>query len=88
MKRVQWVFARMHLDQVPQIVRKVIIAVIGTTVVLIGVALIILPGPAFIVIPIGLAILASEFIWARRVVKHGRIFVKRATRAVKSKVAT
>ena len=53
----------MHLDQVPQIVRKVIIAVIGTTVVLIGVALIILPGPAFIVIPIGLAILASEFIW-------------------------
>ena len=78
----------MHLDQVPQIVRKVIIAVIGTTVVLIGVALIILPGPAFIVIPIGLAILASEFIWARRVVKRGQIFVKRAKHAVKSKVAT
>jgi tellurite resistance protein TerC len=88
MKRVEWIFARMHLDQVPQIVRMVIIAVIGTTVVLIGVALIILPGPAFIVIPIGLAILASEFIWARRVVKRGRIFVKRAKRAVKSKVAT
>ena len=88
MKRVQWIFARMHLDQVPQIVRKVIIAVIGTTVVLIGVALIILPGPAFIVIPIGLAILASEFLWARRVVKRGRIFLKRARRAVKSKVTT
>ena len=78
----------MHFDQVPQIVRKVILAVIGTTVVFIGIALIILPGPAFIVIPIGLAILASEFIWARRVVKRGRIFVKRARRAVKSKVAT
>jgi len=78
----------MHFDQVPQIVRKVILAVIGTTVVLIGIALIILPGPAFIVIPIGLAILASEFIWARRVVKRGRIFVKSARRAVKSKVAT
>ena len=88
MKRVQWIFARMHFDQVPQIVRKVILAVIGTTVVLIGIALIILPGPAFIVIPIGLAILASEFIWARGVVKRGRIFVKRARRAVKSKVAT
>jgi tellurite resistance protein TerC len=25
-----------------------------------------LPGPAFIVIPIGLAILASEYAWARR----------------------
>ena len=78
----------MHFDQVPQVVRKVILAVIGTTVVFIGIALIILPGPAFIVIPIGLAILASEFIWARRVVKRGRIFVKRARRAVKSKVAT
>ena len=88
MKRVQWIFARMHFDKVPQIVHKVILAVIGTTVVLIGIALIILPGPAFIVIPIGLAILASEFIWARRVVKRGRIFVKRARRAVKSKVAT
>ena len=88
MKRVQWIFARMHFDQVPQIVRKVILAVIGTTVVLIGIALLILPGPAFIVIPIGLAVLASEFIWARRVVKRGRIFVKRARRAVKSKVAT
>jgi tellurite resistance protein TerC len=88
MKRVQWIFARMHHYQVPQGVRKVVIAVIGTTVLLSGVALIILPGPAFIAIPIGLAILASEFIWARRVVKHGRIFVKRARRAVKSKVAT
>ena len=88
MKRVQWIFARMHLDQVPEVVRKIVIAVIGTTVVLIGVALIILPGPAFIVIPIGLAILATEFIWARRVVKRGQIFVKRAKRAVKSKVAT
>ena len=78
----------MHLDQVPEVVRKIVIAVIGTTVVLIGVALIILPGPAFIVIPIGLAILASEFIWARRVVKRGQIFVKRAKQAVKSKVAT
>jgi len=88
MKRVQWIFAGMHLDQVPQVVRKIVIAVIGTTVLLIGVALIILPGPAFIVIPIGLAILATEFIWARRVVKRGRIYVKRAGRAVKSKVAT
>ena len=48
--------------------RKIIIAIIGGTVLLIGVALIILPGPAFIVIPIGFAILATEFAWAARVV--------------------
>jgi tellurite resistance protein TerC len=46
--------------------RRVIIAVIGFTVLLIGVALLVLPGPAFLVIPAGLAILAVEFAWARR----------------------
>ena len=50
--------------------RKLIIALIGGTVLLIGVALIVLPGPAFIVIPIGLAILATEFAWARRLVRR------------------
>ncbi len=36
------------------------------TVLLIGTAMIVLPGPAIVVIPIGLAILATEFAWARR----------------------
>jgi tellurite resistance protein TerC len=44
----------------------VIVSVIGATVLLIGVALLVLPGPAFIVIPVGLAILATEYAWARR----------------------
>ena len=45
---------------------RVIVFVVGTTVLLFGVALIVLPGPAFVVIPVGLAILATEFAWARR----------------------
>jgi tellurite resistance protein TerC len=62
--------------------RKVAVAVIGTTVLAIGVALIVLPGPAFIVIPLGLAILATEFLWARRLLRRVRegatsIFQKR-----------
>jgi uncharacterized protein (TIGR02611 family) len=56
-------------------VRKIIIAIIGTTVLVIGIVLIALPGPAFIVIPIGLAILATEFIWARRLIERGRAFI-------------
>jgi tellurite resistance protein TerC len=36
------------------------------TVLLIGIAMIVLPGPAIVVIPIGLAILATEYAWARR----------------------
>jgi uncharacterized protein (TIGR02611 family) len=48
-----------------KIVRRIIVSVVGATVLLIGFALLVLPGPAFIVIPIGLAILATEYAWAR-----------------------
>ena len=58
-------------------VRKVIIGLIGTTVLVIGVALVVLPGPAFIVIPVGLAILATEFVWARRLIERGRDMLRR-----------
>ena len=61
-------------------VRKVLIAIIGTTVLIIGIVLIVLPGPAFIVIPIGLAILASEFIWARRLIEKGRAVINKIRR--------
>jgi tellurite resistance protein TerC len=46
-------------------IKRIIIGITGITVLLIGIALIVLPGPAFIVIPAGLAILATEFVWAR-----------------------
>src|SRR5207253_99949 len=46
--------------------RRVAIAVIGGTVVLVGVIMIVTPGPALVVIPLGLAILALEFAWARQ----------------------
>ena len=45
--------------------RRIVVAVVGGTVLLIGLALVVLPGPAFVVIPIGLAILSLEFAWAR-----------------------
>ena len=47
-------------------VKRMVIGLVGGTVILIGVALLVLPGPAFVVIPAGLAILAVEFAWARR----------------------
>jgi uncharacterized protein (TIGR02611 family) len=50
--------------------RRIVVLVVGMTVLLTGVALIVLPGPAFVVIPIGLAILATEFAWARRWLQH------------------
>lgn len=37
-----------------------------------GIVLIVLPGPAFVVIPLGLAILAAEFVWARKLLRSAR----------------
>ncbi len=50
----------------PKPIKRVMILVVGGTVLAFGIALVVLPGPAFIVIPAGLAILAIEFAWARR----------------------
>ena len=52
--------------------RRLVILIIGGSLVLIGVALIFLPGPAFLVIPAGLAVLAIEFAWARRFLQRIR----------------
>jgi tellurite resistance protein TerC len=46
--------------------KRIAIAIVGFTVLCVGVAMIVLPGPAFVVIPAGLGILALEFAWARR----------------------
>jgi hypothetical protein len=43
-----------------------VIMVVGTTVLFLGMAMIVLPGPAFVVIPVGLAIQGTEFALARR----------------------
>lgn len=45
--------------------RRIVVLVVGVTVMLVGVIMIVTPGPAFVVIPLGLAILSIEFAWAR-----------------------
>lgn len=52
--------------------KRAVVAVIGFTVLLIGLAMVVLPGPAIVVIPLGLAILATEFVWARRLLDKAR----------------
>jgi hypothetical protein len=61
--------------RVPAFVRRMIVAVFGGTVLLIGLVLVVFPGPAVVVIPLGLAILATELVWARRwLQKAGAVF--------------
>ena len=62
--------------------RRVVILIVGSTVVLVGVAMIVLPGPGTLMIPLGLAILAIEFAWARLWLKR----VKRSIRKMSTKM--
>ncbi|MBF0169853.1 MAG: PGPGW domain-containing protein [Nitrospinae bacterium] len=52
--------------------RRLLILLVGVSVILFGVVLIFTPGPAVVVIPVGLAILASEFYWAKRLLVRFR----------------
>lgn len=63
--------------------KQVIVFIIGSIVVLVGIAGIVLPLiPAVVVIPAGLAILATEFIWARRLLKELKRRAQQAGQAV------
>ena len=57
-------------------------AVVGGTVLLVGITMIVLPGPAFVVIPLGLAILATEFVWARWLLSRIKEKARQVTSAV------
>ena len=48
-----------------KVAKRIAVGIVGGSVLVVGIAMIVLPGPAFIVIPAGLGILAIEFAWAR-----------------------
>jgi tellurite resistance protein TerC len=50
--------------------KRLVVAVIGFTVVLLGFAMIVTPGPGLLVIILGLSMLGAEFVWARRLLKR------------------
>ncbi len=61
---------------------KIIIIVVGATILLIGIALLVLPGPGWFTIIIGLSILGGEFVWARRLLRK----IKQEARVVERTV--
>ena len=67
-------------------IRKLVIFLIGISIVLIGCVLFFTPGPAIIVIPIGLAILATEFIWAKKLLKKFKETTSSISRSAKNAI--
>ncbi len=52
--------------------KRIIVLVVGITVLVLGGAMLVLPGPGILVVSGGLAILGTEFVWARRLLKKVR----------------
>lgn len=63
--------------------RRIVVLILGTSVLLVGIAMIVLPGPAIVVIPVGLGILAIEFTWAKRWLKKVRQVAEKINRRIR-----
>jgi hypothetical protein len=58
--------------------KRIAVTIAGGAVLLAGVALLVLPGPGWLLIFIGLGILATEYVWAERLLKAAK---RKATEA-------
>jgi tellurite resistance protein TerC len=67
-------------------IRKLVVFLIGISIVLIGCVLFFTPGPAIIVIPVGLAVLATEFIWAKKLLKKFKETASSITQSTKDAI--
>ena len=68
--------------------RRLVVLVVGLTVLAFGIALLVLPGPAFVVIPLGLGILSVEFAWARTWLRQLRSSAESAVDRIRHKGQT
>jgi hypothetical protein len=78
--------ARAPWRRLPHPLRWLTVAIIGGTFVLVGIALLVLPGPGIAFIIVGLAILATEFVWAEALLHRVKNGSQKAWTGAKSKV--
>jgi len=55
------------------------VATVGFSLLLAGLAMMVLPGPGIVTVLAGLTVLATEFHWARRVKRRVVVWVRRRT---------
>jgi tellurite resistance protein TerC len=65
--------------------RKVLVLLAGVPVIIVGILLLVLPGPGILVIILGLFILSLEFEWAKRYLDKTREMQRRALAKAKAK---
>jgi len=69
--------SRLRATRAGRVTLQVVTAVVGLAVVAIGIVLIPLPGPGWLIVLTGLAILALEFVWAQRLLAFTRRHLER-----------
>ncbi len=70
---------RVHKLPAGKAVWRIGVAVIGLVIIVVGVVLLPLPGPGWLIIFLGLGVWATEFAWASRLLRRVRGFVSRWT---------
>jgi len=68
-----------------KLAKRIVIGIVGGSVLVVGVLMIVLPGPAFVVIPVGLGILSLEFAWARSWLRKAKTKAESMARSFSNK---
>ena len=76
--RVVWRFARRNGKRVG-------VTIVGFVVLIVGIAMLALPGPGWVAIFLGLGILSSEYVWAQRLLQKAKVKAEQAKNAVLGK---
>ena len=64
--------------------KRVVAAVVGATLLLLGTIMLVTPGPGSVVLFLGLSTLAAEFAWARRLLRRAKTTARLAVRKVRA----
>ncbi|MBN1302207.1 MAG: hypothetical protein JW995_13410 [Melioribacteraceae bacterium] len=65
-------------------IRKILITVIGILLITVGTLLLVLPGPGLILIALGIIVLGSEYVWARRLTEKSKEYLSKRKRTKKN----
>ena len=68
---------KLKVDDIPHI-KRIVVTVVGGTIMIFGVALIWAPAPTGLLIPLGMAVLGTEYAWARRWMRKARLMAGKA----------
>lgn len=77
-RRLKAFHERLHANPLSGMITKIVVTAIGALVLLTGLVMIVTPGPGIVAIVLGLAILASEWPWAERLMHRVRDRARRA----------